>query len=319
MYKFQYRTHYQIPTIQDFLDNFAYEFAHTSYTDYMISNPLFLERFMRIAEIYLTNKINNTEYKPGEIASIIRDLLFIYLNPLPLFDVSKMNSVTICNDINENPISPNIPQDLMPSIYGYLDYTSRFSFAQTSKNAYFFHKKEIDKPCNVFYVLGNEVQITESEGMWGLTEHKSLVNSISSGLILQSILSMNNLPTLKAFTSLFHAIEYAHHQKHDDAGYDKEKDGFMPTIWAVLYVGNRDSLVFTEEVIHINEGRGSAEYEGNSRLVWLEKGEMPHNAFIPLKGMALHAHTEFAEYKVFNQFDFIKTIQEQDEYGCTLF
>lgn len=320
IYEFQYHTLYQIHTIQHFLDNLAHQFE--KYTYYMISDPLLLEKCMRVAEIYLTNKINNTECKPGIIASIIRDLLFTYLNPLPLFNGALINSKTIFPDINDSLISSNIPHDLMPSIYGYLDYTSRFSFAKASKSAYFFHKKIMDT-YNVLYVLGNEVQITESEGIWGINDYKGLVNTISKHMILNSLLDANNslkqIKKLKTFTSLFSAIEYAHYQKHDDAGEDTEIDGFMPTIWAVLYEGNRNELGFSEEVINIHKGGEAVVYEGNSRLVWLEKGEIPQNSFIPLKGMALHSLSDFAEYKVFNQVNCIQTIQEQDECDCTLF
>lgn len=126
---------------------------------------------------------------------------------------------------------------------------------------------------------------------------------------------------MHAFTSLFHAIEYAHFLKHGGTMEDKEKYGFMPTIWAVLYGGDSQDLVFVKDVINIHEGCGGSSYESISRVVHLERTEIPQNSFIPLKGMALYAHfgSDFAKYEVFNHVDCIKIIQEPDKIGCTLF
>lgn len=328
MREFQYLIGYHKAAKNAYLDNFAHQFMKKKYTYFFVSDADLLKNLMGLAQIYLLDEINTVTYEQGLIASIIRDLMFAYLNPFPSFNAAVMDTKTICLDTYDSRIGSDLLPELWPSVYEYLDYNNRCKFARISKSTYFFHKKRIDSPHNVLYVLGNEVPITRMEGMWAITDYKCQIDSISTSSLFNSINDANStskqIKKLNAFTSLFHAIEYAYYQKHDDDELDKETEGFMPTIWAVMYINNRHKLVFNEEIIHINEGRvTTSSYDRTGRKVYLMKAQITqHNfiqhTFIPLKGIALHPLSDFAEYKVFGQYDRIKTIKEQRSY-CTLF
>lgn len=66
-----------------------------------------------------------------------------------------------------------------------------------------------------------------------------------------------NIDTIRLFSSLYRAIEYAHHLSYGGDPFDKEEIRHIPSIWAVRYQGSVASLEFISEELIIHKGTSS--------------------------------------------------------------
>ncbi len=156
--------------------------------------------------------INKKETLPNffgsEIQTCVRELFHDYINPLPEVRAQALDTVSISakNKIENNSNLFAIPGELQYKTYSYLNSESMLSFKRTCKSAYFLHKNFQSKQ-NILYVIGDDIKITRTRGMFEFDLGIALKDKVSKKEIKSSLYIQNSL--VKAFYSLYHALEYA--------------------------------------------------------------------------------------------------------------
>lgn len=278
---------------------------------------------IKLFSVHLDEEFRKTEF-PGvdeaEIHTCIRELFHNFINPIPEMNIQALNTVAISRDghsLKQDNTLFNTPADVQRIIHSYLDHQGALPYKSTCKSAYFLHKSAQDKPINVFYMLAGDVLITRKRGILEFDLDMPLRKSVTQQEI-ESSLHKYNKPEVKIFSSLFQALEYAEHLQHGGSIGDNDDNGYIPSLWAVAYIGNAANLQFTQEKITLLNRSTSSAYDENQRELMASYALVPKNAVQPLIGMVACLYFNFGSYKIFNTVNYLKPEKANNNFICAV-
>lgn len=158
----------------------------------------------------------------------------------------------------------------------------------------------IDQEAPIFYVLGNDVSITDprGKGLFGFFDASidiKLKLSIPNATVFKSILNLPDDHQLTVCHTLSQAIECANYKQHGGQLLEGEGEGFIPSIWAVTCL-TPNNLVFEEQAIQKN-----ANSSHSSPRALIETATVSREAITPLAGVVLYSRAyDFMNYTILN-------------------
>ena len=242
-----------------------------------IQTSTFYSPFLKkLANLYLNEKLI-TEECPGctlaGVQTYIRTLFHSSLNPkeLEFIQIDTLKSELLTRDEFKTTIK----------------HSSRL----------FSEKKEL----NIFYMLGHEIKITKPRKFSGFDDDEICLNhKLSACETAKSFANIDENETVKLFSSLYEAIEYAFAKQHGGHLFETEREGFMSSIWAVCLIADSDNLNSKQEIVIANKGKIDKRY-GGERHIEVSYAETAKHKITPIIGTMLYPNGGFASYQIINQ------------------
>jgi hypothetical protein len=253
----------------------------------------------KIICLYLTKEIQE-ECFPGygfaAIQTCIRECLYEYLNPLPIFKPEKFTTchirqthLTVVTDFISR-----LPHDLHQYQLSFLNAQSIFAYKQTCKSAYFMQKKYQDQAQNLLYVIGQPVQISGPRSGFISDAMLNLRKNIPDNEIIASITDPS-IHKVIAFRSLYQAIEYIQYKKIGD-NFTDDEDAYLPSLWLAAYSGDVNKLTFCQENIVLNKGSSGCGYDYSHRDICISRTVITKNSISPIVGAVIYPE-KFSGYR----------------------
>jgi hypothetical protein len=240
------------------------------------------------------------EYRSAQIQTCIRELIHDALNPVEKLTIQNIQ-IPKAEGYRSTPIL-NLPYELAEKVHSFLDYQGCKSFSSTSKDAYFLHTNVINRPGNIFYALGQFVEVCKVQDLFEMLEIGSLFPfpENKSNAIMSSAPN-KHFEMIKLFPSLYQAIEYAHYLS-PISGKKMEEVHQIPSIWAVHYQRNVVNLKYISKDLILNNGylRKYERYVYAERNLAISYANVETESIRPLVGAVLHTSEWFADYRVLN-------------------
>ncbi|STX81233.1 Uncharacterised protein [Legionella busanensis] len=158
--------------------------------------------------------------------------------------------------------------------------------------------KEVYKK-NIFYTVGNAIQISNPKRSFFNMDYRKI---ISNKEIYESFFGIN-IQKVRLFNTEHEALEYSRSLRTGDQLLEGT-EVYQPAIFKVIYLGNVDNTMFTNEDLIINRGHDSDATEWNERTTHIKYFATDRSHVIPVEG-ALKIHlSEIGQFQTHGPIDY---------------